>query len=171
MDIPLLLYNAPGNTHHTLSVQTVCRASQIKNVIGLKDSGMNMSYFHEVRAALNGRNDFSLLVGPEELLAECVLLGGHGGMAAGSNVFPRLFVDTYDAAVLGDVPRVRELQDEIMAFGKAVYRANPLRGLKRALELLGICSSLLTEPLAPYSEEETQSVERYLEQHRATILH
>src|SRR5271170_274519 len=39
VDIPLLLYNAPGNTHHTLSVDTVCRASQIKNVIGLKDSG------------------------------------------------------------------------------------------------------------------------------------
>jgi 4-hydroxy-tetrahydrodipicolinate synthase len=98
------------------------------------------------------------------------MLGGHGSMAAGSNVFPRLFVDTYDAAVQGDVPRVLELHEEIMAFGKAVYRANPLRGLKRALELLGICSSLLTEPLAPYSDEETESVERYLDRHRAHML-
>jgi dihydrodipicolinate synthase/N-acetylneuraminate lyase len=162
VDIPLLLYNAPGNTHHTLSVQTVCRASNIKNVIGLKDSGMNMGYFHEVRAALNGRKDFSLLVGPEDLLAECVLLGGHGSMAAGSNLYPRLFVDT---------ARTLELHDEIMAFGKAVNRANPLRGLKCGLGLLGICSSLLTEPLAPYSQEETESVERYIAQHRSKMIH
>jgi 4-hydroxy-tetrahydrodipicolinate synthase len=171
VDIPLLLYNAPGNTHHTLSVQTVCRASNIKNVIGLKDSGMNMGYFHEVRAALNGRKDFSLLVGPEDLLAECVLLGGHGSMAAGSNLYPRLFVDTYEAAARGDAARTLELHDEIMAFGKAVNRANPLRGLKCGLGLLGICSSLLTEPLAPYSQEETESVERYIAQHRSKMIH
>jgi 4-hydroxy-tetrahydrodipicolinate synthase len=171
VDIPLLLYNAPGNTHHTLSLETVRRASQLENVIGLKDSGMNMGYFHEVRAALNGRKDFSLLVGPEDLLAECVLLGGHGGMAAGSNLYPRLFVDTYEAAVKGDMPKVQKLHAEIMAFGKAVNRANPLRGLKCGLELLGICSSLLTEPLAPYSAEETESVQRYLDQHRTHMVH
>jgi 4-hydroxy-tetrahydrodipicolinate synthase len=168
--IPLLLYNAPGNTHHTLSLETVCRAAQMENVIGLKDSGMNMGYFHEVRAALNGRKDFSLLVGPEDLLAECVLLGGHGGMAAGSNLYPRLFVDTYDAAVKGDVPRVQELHAQIMAFGKAINRANPLRGLKCGLEVLGICSALLTEPLAPYSKEESYSVEQYIGQNRSKML-
>jgi len=168
--IPLLLYNAPGNTHHKLSLETVLHAAQIENVIGLKDSGMNMGYFHEVRAALNGRKDFSLLVGPEDLLAECVLLGGHGGMAAGSNLYPRLFVDTYHAAVKGDMPLVRDLQSQIMAFGKAVNRANPLRGLKCGLELLGICSSLLTEPLAPYTEEESRSVAQYIELHRSNMV-
>jgi len=168
--IPLLLYNAPGNTHHKLSLEIVMKAAQIENVIGLKDSGMNMGYFHEVQAALNGRKDFSLLVGPEDLLAECVLLGGHGGMAAGSNLYPRLFVDTYNAAVKGDMPLVRDLHSQIMAFGKAVNRANPLRGLKCGLELLGICSSLLTEPLAPYTEEESRSVAEYIDLHRSKMV-
>jgi dihydrodipicolinate synthase/N-acetylneuraminate lyase len=172
VDIPLLLYNAPGNTHHTLSVETVCRAAQLEGVIGLKDSGMNMGYFHEVRAELGKRKDFSLLVGPEELLAECVLLGGHGGMAAGSNVFPSLFVETYNASIKGDMPRVLALHEEIMAFGKAVYHdSNPLRGLKRGLELLGICSSVLTEPLARYSDEDTAAVQRYIDLHRSSIMH
>jgi len=170
VDIPLLLYNAPGNTHHTLSLETVCRAAQMENVIGLKDSGMNMGYFHEVRSALKERKDFCLLVGPEDLLAECVLLGGHGSMAAGSNVYPRLFVDTYNACVKGDMPRVLALHEQIMAFGKGVNRANPLRGLKLALELLGICSSVLTEPLAPYTEEDIESVEKYIDAHRSHIL-
>jgi 4-hydroxy-tetrahydrodipicolinate synthase len=170
-EMPLLLYNAPGNTHHVIGVETVRRAAEVEGIIGLKDSGMNMSYFHEVRACLRGRTDFSLLVGPEELLAECVLLGGHGSMAAGSNIHPRLFVDLYEASVANDMPRVLRLHDEVMAFGKAVYHGeNPLRGLKRGLEILGICGSLLTEPLPPYSDEETATLEEYLEQNRSRIL-
>jgi 4-hydroxy-tetrahydrodipicolinate synthase len=169
--MPLLLYNAPGNTHHTLNVETVSRAVEIEGIVGLKDSGMNMCYFHEVRACTKKRSDFSLLVGPEDLLAECVLLGGHGSMAAGSNIFPRLFVDLYDAAVAGDLENVKRLHDEVIAFGKAVYHGeNPLRGLKHGLKMLGICSSLLTEPLFKYSPEDTACLEQYIQSNRSRIL-
>ena len=36
-----------------------------------------------------------MLVGPEEITAECVLLGGHGGINGGANMFPELYVDLY----------------------------------------------------------------------------
>ncbi len=52
-----------------------------------------MGYFHAVREGVRSRPDFSLLVGPDDLLAEAVLFGAHGGMAGGSNVVPRLFVE------------------------------------------------------------------------------
>jgi 4-hydroxy-tetrahydrodipicolinate synthase len=170
--IPMLIYNQPGNTHHTISVDTVRRAAQIENIVGLKDSGLLMGYFHEVRASLVGRDDFTLLIGPDGLLAECVLLGGNGGMAAGSNVYPRLFVDLYNAAAAGDVSRVLHLHQQALAFGKAIYPGNnPLRGLKRGLELLGICSSVLTEPLAKLTDEESALVERYIDQNRSLMLH
>lgn len=169
--MPLLLYNQPSNTHHFMEVDTVRRAAEIESVVGLKDSGMDMGYFHQVHACLSGRNDFSLLVGPEDLLAECVLLGGSGGMAAGSNIHPRLFVDLYNASAAGDLPRVLLLHQEAMAFGKAIYHgSNPLRGLKYGLELLGICGSMLTEPLAPLSAAENAAVKEYTDRHRANIL-
>ncbi len=169
--MPLLLYNAPGNTHHTIAPCTVYRAAQIENVVGLKDSGMSMSYFHEIAALLADRNDFSRLVGPEELLAECVLLGGHGGMAAGSNIDPRLFVDLYNAAVAGDMSQVVPLHQQAVAFGRAIYHGNnPLRGLKCGLGLLGICSTTLSDPLADYSAEESTAVQQYIDQHRSRIM-
>jgi 2-dehydro-3-deoxy-D-pentonate aldolase len=169
--MPLLLYNAPGNTHHIIAPDTVRRATEIENVIGLKDSGMDMQYFREVQGAVADRGDFSLLVGPEELLVECILLGGHGSMAAGSNIYPWLFVNLYNAAVAGDMARVKTLHQEVLEFGRAIYHGNnPLRGLKCGLELLGICSSLLSEPLADYSPEKRAIVERYIDQHRTAIL-
>jgi 4-hydroxy-tetrahydrodipicolinate synthase len=170
-EMPLLLYNAPGNTHHTIAPDTVRRAAEIENVVGLKDSGMDMHYFREVHGRLAGRDDFSLLVGPEELLAECILLGGHGSMAAGSNIYPQLFVDLYNAAADGNIARVKTLHQGVLEFGRAIYHGNnPFRGLKCGLGLLGICSPLLSDPLADYSPEKRAIVERYIDQHRTTIF-
>jgi 4-hydroxy-tetrahydrodipicolinate synthase len=85
-------------------------------------------------------------------------------MAGGSNVWPRLFVALYEAAVAGDVKRVVTLHQRAVQFDTAVYRsANPVRGLKCALSLLGICSSDLTLPLQPHSQEERDQVQKYLQ--------
>ena len=162
--LPLFLYNAPLNTQHWIEVETVIQLAAESNVAGLKDSGLSMGYFHAVREGVRDRPDFSLLVGPDNLLAEAVLLGAHGGMAGGSNVWPRLFVALYEAAASGDMSRVVALQQHAMQFDIAVYRsANPLRGLKCALSVLGICSTDMTPPLQSYSQKERDQVEKYLQ--------
>src|SRR5206468_2603847 len=92
------------------------------NVAGLKDSGGLMLYFHKVRLLAANRPDFSLLVGPEELLAEAVLLGGHGGISGGANLFPRLYVELYNAARRGDLARTRELHDRVMRVSTTLYQ-------------------------------------------------
>jgi 4-hydroxy-tetrahydrodipicolinate synthase len=165
--LPLFLYNAPLNTHSWIESATAIEAASLPNVVGLKDSGLNMGYFHAVREGLRHMPDFSLLVGPDDLLAEAVLLGAHGGMAGGSNVLPRLFVELYEAAAAGDVDRVQALHQQAILFDHAVYRsadhpANPLRGLKCAMQLMGICGSALTPPLQPYAKKERDLVEQYL---------
>lgn len=165
--LPLFLYNAPLNTHLWLEVATAIEASAEPNIVGLKDSGLNMGYFHAVREGVRSLPDFSLLVGPDDLLAEAVLLGAHGGMAGGSNVRPRLFVELYEAAVAQDVRRVAALHEQVIQFDNAVYRSaddphNPVRGLKAALSILGICSAALTPPLRPTSRGERERIQQYL---------
>jgi len=96
-----------------------------------------------------------------------VLMGAHGGMAGGSNVWPRLFVALYEAAAAHDVSRVSALHQRALQFDNAIYRsadhaANPLRGLKCALALMGICSTHLTPPLGAYSSKERERVQQYL---------
>jgi 4-hydroxy-tetrahydrodipicolinate synthase len=165
--LPLFLYNAPLNTRLWLEVATAIEAAAEPNIVGLKDSGLNMGYFHAVREGVRSLPDFSLLVGPDDLLAEAVLMGAHGGMAGGSNVRPRLFVELYEAAVAQDVRRVAALHEQVIQFDNVVYRSaddphNPVRGLKAALSILGICSALLTPPLRPISSEERERIQQYL---------
>jgi dihydrodipicolinate synthase/N-acetylneuraminate lyase len=145
----------------------VLKAAAEPNIIGYKDSGLNMGSFHAVREGVRSIPEFTLLVGPEDLLAEAVLMGAHGGMAGGSNVWPQLYVALYEAAATHDLNRVAALQQQVMQFNDAVYRcadhtANPLRGMKAALSVLGICGTHVTPPLRPYSSAEHDRVQKYL---------
>ena len=98
-------------------------------------------------------------MGPEEALGEVVLLGAHGGVCGGANLFPQLFVDTYNAAVAGDVAQVRVFQERIMTISGSLYGVGRhvssfLKGVKCSLDLMGICSDFMAEPFSHFREEE-----------------
>ncbi len=168
LPLPMFLYNAPTNTHHVFEPQTVRRAADLPNVVGLKDSSANMIYLHTVQELLNERPEFTCLVGPEELMAEAVLLGAHGGMCGGANFFPRLYVDLYKAAAECDLKRVRMLQRRVMQISTTIYRiykddSSYLRGLKCAVSLTGICDDFMAEPFQSFGPEERQQVKNYMQ--------
>jgi 4-hydroxy-tetrahydrodipicolinate synthase len=165
--LPLLLYNAPANTGHTFEPSTVLRAAAMPNVIGLKDSGGDMTYFHSVVELLKSRPDFTLLVGPEELLAEAVLLGAHGGMCGGSNFCPQLYVRLYEAAVTRDFEQVRVLHSRVMRISTTIYqvgryRSSYLKGLKCAVSLLGLSDDFMAEPFRAFDSPERAKVRQFM---------
>jgi len=169
VSLPIFLYNMPSHTKVSFEIETVRRAIDLPNVVGLKDSSGQMVYFHEVRQLVKDRPKFSLLVGPEQLLGESVLLGGHGGVSGGANLLPRLYVDLYEAAAAGDLKRVRELHDRVMHISVTLYTVGKygsafIKGLKCALSCLGICSDVLAEPFQRFRDEDRQKVQRCLDE-------
>jgi dihydrodipicolinate synthase/N-acetylneuraminate lyase len=167
VSLPTFVYHIPSLTKVAIEPETVRRLLDIPRVAGLKDSGRDMHYLHAVRLIAAERHDFSVLVGPEELLAEAVLLGAHGGMCGGANMAPRLYVDLYHAARAGDLPRLRELHERVILISSAIYTVSDsessyLRGLKCALSCLGLCSDVMAEPFQPFSEAERNTIRERL---------
>ena len=169
LPLPVLLYNIPGRPSPTFDLETLRRAMDLPNVLGLKDSSSNMLYFHRVRRLITARADWTLMVGPEELLAEAVLLGGHGGVSGGANVNPRLYVDLYEAAARGDLERVNELHRQVMEVSSRLYHVGVYEGpsvflnaLKTSLGILGICDDFVAEPFQPFGSEERNEVRQHL---------
>jgi 4-hydroxy-tetrahydrodipicolinate synthase len=165
--LPTFLYHIPSLTKIGFAPDTVRRLLEVPEVAGLKDSGRDMQYLHEVRQIATGRPDFSILVGPEELLAEAVLLGAHGGMCGGANMDPRLYVGLHEAAKAGDLGRVRELHARVMRISIAIYtvgspESSYLRGLKCALSCLGLCDDVMAEPYQPFSAHEREVIRQRL---------
>lgn len=167
--LPMMLYNMPVHTKVFIESATVVAAAEIPGIAGLKDSSGNMTYFHMVRSLLADRADFTLLVGPEELLAETVLLGGHGGVNGGANFAPELYVGLYHAACAGDLPTVRLLHGKIIQLSRQLYTvggggSSMLAGLKCALSLRGICGDIMAEPFVRFGPDERSVVARRLQE-------
>lgn len=143
LPLPVFLYNMPSHVKVSFAPDTVRRIAQNPQVIGFKDSSANAVYFQSVMYKMQERPDFAMLVGPEEITGECVLMGAHGGINGGANMFPELYVAMYDAARSGDLVRVRQLQQFIMQISTSIYTVGKhgssyLKGLKCALSLLGV---------------------------------
>ncbi len=169
MPLPLFIYNMPVHTKVIFEPETVKRASEIPGIFGMKDSSANLSYYNQVRYLLRDRNDFTFMVGPEELTAEFVLMGGHGGVNGGANMFPKLYLDLYQASVKRDFEKIAILQDTIMKISTSIYNvghygSSYLKGLKCALSLMGICSDFMAEPFHKFREPERQRVKNLLEE-------
>ncbi len=98
-------------------------------------------------------------MGPEEILAETLEMGGHGGVTGGANIFPKLYVALYDAFQKKETETVKKLQDTILFLSKNIYangtyRSSYLKGLKAAMAFEGLCQGNFAPPLFPYSETE-----------------
>ena len=98
LPLPVFLYNMPMMTKVVIETETIRQLMDQQRIIGVKDSSGDLAYFDRLLKVAKGRPDWSVLVGPEDLLAETVQRGGHGGVNGGANLLPRLFVDLYDAA-------------------------------------------------------------------------
>jgi 4-hydroxy-tetrahydrodipicolinate synthase len=171
LPLPLILYNMPQFTKVEYAVDTVRRASEMPNVIALKDSSGDLAYLAQVVAGVRERPDFGVFIGPEEQLLDGLRTGAWGGVCGGANLFPRLYVDTYDAARRGEWREAERLQKIIQQVSDALYRigdpeSSYLRGLKAAVSAEGICSDLPALPFSKFTSEERKLLQLGLEKIR-----
>jgi 4-hydroxy-tetrahydrodipicolinate synthase len=169
LELPLYLYNMPSHTKVSFAPATVKRIAENEKVIGLKDSSANGTYFQSVMYEMRVRKDFSIFVGPEEMMAEVVLLGADGGVCGGANIFPKLFVDLYNVASAGNIDEVRRLQAKVMQVSTTIYNIGSygssfLKGVKCSLSILGICSDFLAAPFNSFDTEHRKKIEKAIDE-------
>ena len=167
LPLPLFLYNMPTHTKLFFEPETVKAASEIPGVIGLKDSSANMVYFHQLQQIFKDQNDFRLFIGPEELLGETLVLGGHGGVCGGGNLIPELYVELYEKSIEGDFKKMGILHERIMQISTTIYsvgkyKSSYLKGLKCSLALMGICDDFMAEPFHRFRVSERNVIRQYL---------
>ncbi len=166
--LPIFAYSIPQLTKVRFDLDSIRRLMDMPNVVGVKDSAGDMVFFHRLMLLGRQRPDWSVLMGPEELIADAALLGAHGAVCAGSNLRPRLYVDLFEAGARGDVVRARQLLDCVLRLAR-IYQvsrsgASFITGLKCALSLVGLCGETLTEPFRSLEPAERAQVAKLLEE-------
>jgi 4-hydroxy-tetrahydrodipicolinate synthase len=169
LPLPLFLYNMPSYTKLVFEPETIRAAAELPGIAGIKDSSGNMIYFRRLQILLKDYPDFSLLIGREELLAETILLGGHGGVSGGANIIPELYVGLYNAACAKDLQKMEVLHEKVMKLSNAIYtvgqyESSYLKGTKCALSCIGICSDFMAEPFHRFRQEEHDRIQQYVKE-------
>ena len=166
--LPIVLYNIPILTKVSFDIATLRRLADLPQIVGVKDSSGDLDYFRELSGVREQRPDWTIMIGPENLLPQAMHLGAHGGVCGGANIVPKLFVDLYQSLTNGNSDQAARLQQqveklqEIYSVGK--YASRFIKATKSALSLRGICSDRPAEPFNHFLEPERSRVNAILDQ-------
>ena len=105
------MYNIPSRSVIDISVDTMKRLYELKNIAGVKDATANMARVSQQRAAMG--EDFNQLSGEDITALGFMVHGGHGCISVTSNVAPRLCAEFQAACLKGDFAAALRLQDKL----------------------------------------------------------
>jgi 4-hydroxy-tetrahydrodipicolinate synthase len=155
--IPILIYNIPGRSVIDMSVDTMKRLFELKNIAGVKDATANMVRISQQRAEIGP--DFNQLSGEDGTALGFNAHGGHGCISVTSNVAPRLCAEFQGACLRGDYATALALNDKLMPLHLALFIETNPSPAKYALSVLGRCTDAVRLPLV-LLEEKTKAAVR-----------
>lgn len=148
--VPLVLYSVPANTGLDLPVDAVLQLSHHPNIIGLKDSGGDISRI-AVTVQKTRAQGFQVLAGSAGFLMAAYAVGAVGGVCALANVLGQQVCDLAQLCVSGRWDEARELQYRLIEPNAAVTRQYGVPALKQAMEWFGYHGGVCRSPLQPLS--------------------
>ena len=154
--IPIIIYNIPPRSVIDMSVDTMKRLYELKNIAGVKDATANVVRASQQRAALGP--DFNQLSGEDATALGFMAHGGHGCISVTSNVAPRLCAEFQQACLKGDFTKALELHDKLMPLHTNLFVETNPSPAKYALSLLGKCHDSVRLPMVPLSDASKATV-------------
>jgi 4-hydroxy-tetrahydrodipicolinate synthase len=154
--LPILIYNIPGRSVIDMSVDTMARLFELKNIVGVKDATANVARVSLQRQAMGP--DFVQLSGEDATALGFMAHGGHGCISVTSNVAPRLCSEMQEACLAGDYGAALRVQDRLMPLHTALFVETNPAPAKFALSALGRMSDEVRLPMVPVSERTRATV-------------
>jgi len=144
--VPVILYNIPRNTGITFEASLILELAAHTNIIGLKESGGNISLVGELVPKLPP--DFCYFLGAGGAFLPALLIGASGAILAVANAAPGLCARIYALFKEGKIREAADRQAELIPLNKAVIETYGIAGLKYALDLQGWYGGPVRGPLS-----------------------
>lgn len=160
--IPIIIYNIPPRSVVDMSIETMSRLFELKNIAGVKDATANLARVSQQRHALGP--DFIQLSGEDMTALAYMAAGGHGCISVVANVAPKPCADLMSAVFKGDYAEALKIQDRLVPLHDAIFKEPGLAGAKHGLKLLGRVQEEVRLPLMPVTAPTGQVI-------RAAMVH
>lgn len=118
-DLPIILYNVPGRTVVSMSIETQAALAELPRIAGVKDATGDLARVGQTRAATG--DHFIQLTGEDDNTLEFLQQGGHGAISVTSNIAPRLCSQLFNAYNEGDYERAATIHAALKPVHRAMF--------------------------------------------------
>jgi 4-hydroxy-tetrahydrodipicolinate synthase len=160
--LPIIIYNIPPRSVVDMSVETMKRAFELTNVVGVKDATGNVARISLQRQSMGA--GFIQLSGEDMTALACMAAGAHGCISVTANVAPSLCSELMEATFKGDYDHALRVQDRLTALHAAIFIEPGVCGAKYALSVLGRARNEMRLPLVPVVETTEAAIRRAMVQ-------
>ena len=162
--IPIIIYNIPGRSVIDMSVDTMARLYELKNIIGVKDATGDLNRVNETIKKMG--KEFIQLTGNDDNALEFNKRGGVGAISVTANIAPKLCSEFQKYSVMRDEKSINEtkkLDDILKPVHHSMFVESNPSPVKYAAKLLGLCEDDVRLPLVKVTEPTKEIVKKALQ--------
>ena len=161
--IPIIIYNIPGRSVIDMSVDTMARLYELKNIIGVKDATGDLNRVDQTLKKMG--KDFIQLTGNDDNALEFNKRGGVGAISVTANIAPKLCSEFQKLSIMSDEKSISEAErlDKILqpVHHSMFIESNP-SPVKYAAKLLDLCDDEVRLPLVKITDPTKEIVKKAL---------
>ena len=162
VDIPAILYNVPGRTGCSISVEVIERLCRHPNVAGIKEASGDMSYAMKIAHCIS--DDFALWCGNDDITLPLLSIGGSGVISVWANIMPRQCHDMVMDYLSGNREAAAATAIKYLALMNGLFmEVNPIP-VKTAMNMMGMNAGTFRLPLCEMSEPHQAALRTLLEE-------
>ena len=165
--IPIIIYNIPGRSVIDMSVETMARLFELKNIIGVKDATGDLSRVDKTLEKLG--KEFIQLTGNDDNALEFNKKGGVGAISVTANIAPKLCSDFQRFANsdnVNDIKDAEKLNEILQPVHHAMFIESNPSPVKYAAKLMNLCDDAVRLPLVKVTDPTKEIVKKALKQAR-----
>jgi 4-hydroxy-tetrahydrodipicolinate synthase len=162
--LPIIIYNIPGRSVIDMSVETMARLFELKNIVGVKDATGNLDRVDQ-QLKMMGK-EFIQLTGNDDNALEFNKRGGVGAISVTANIAPKLCSQFQALSVLDDNKSIQEAEnyDKILQpLHSAMFVESNPSPVKYAAKQLGLCDDAVRLPLVKVTEKTKDIIRQALQ--------
>jgi len=158
--IPIIIYNIPPRSVVDMSVDTMARLFELKNIIGVKDATGDLDRVDQQKKKMGP--DFIQLSGEDATALEFNMRGGVGCISVTANIASKLCSEFQEASLSKNnnnlLAKAKDINDKLMPLHKSLFIESSPSPVKYAASLLNLSSDEVRLPLVKITEETKKTV-------------
>lgn len=135
VNIPIILYNAPGRTGMNITPTLLFELSKLNNVVAIKEAASNVSQAIKMKALC--KDTIDIYSGDDDLIVPIMSIGGLGVISVVANIMPKAIHNLCKSYLDGNIKDALDIQLNTLNLINTLFiETNPIP-VKDALNLMG----------------------------------